>query len=262
MTDSWVPDEVNVEIPSAARVYDWLLGGAHNFAIDRAVGERILHVLPDGRQVAGSNRAFLRRAVNYMVDQGVRQFLDLGSGIPTAGNVHEIAQKANPDCRVAYVDYDEVAVAHSRLILDGNPNADVVAADLCEPDAVLDAVRGLLDFTEPIGLLMVAVFHFVPDERRPLDVLAKYRDALPPGSLLALSHLTADHRPAEMAGVVEAMKHSRDPMYFRSYDAVLPLFDGFDLVEPGLVSAPRWRPDSGRTESGPDGVYAGVGLKQ
>ncbi|WP_439098555.1 SAM-dependent methyltransferase [Amycolatopsis vastitatis] len=219
-----IPEGVDVRLPSAARVYDWLLGGNHNFDADRAVGEKVIAVLPSGRQVAASNRAFLRRAVRYMITQ----FLDLGSGIPTVGNVHEVAQNANPGCRVVYVDYDEVAVAHSRLILEGNPNATVVAADLCHPHAVLTSpdVQTMLDFSRPIGLLMVAVFHFVPDDLRPREIVADYRAALPPGSLLALSHLTADHTPQAMAAVTEAMKNSRDPMYFRTYTEVAALFDG------------------------------------
>jgi hypothetical protein len=257
---AWIPEQVDEELPSAARVYDFLLGGGHNFASDRIVGEKVLQVQPNGRQIAGSNRAFLRRAVRYMVDQGITQFLDLGSGIPTVGNVHTVAQKLNPDSRVVYVDYDEVAVSHSELMLENNANAQIVNADLCKPHDVLAsaAVRQLLDFSKPIGLLMVAVFHFVPDERNPSDVVARYCDALPSGSLLALSHLTADQMPQEMAGVVEAMKNSRDPMFFRSHEEVLGLFNSLELVEPGLVSAPLWRPEPGCHESPTEGVYAGA----
>jgi hypothetical protein len=258
---AWVPDDIDVELPSAARVYDYLLGGGHNFAVDRTVGEKVLHALPNGRQIARSNRAFLRRAVLYMIGQGITQFLDLGSGIPTVGNVHEVAQETDPMCRVVYVDNDEVAVAHSQLILQGNQNATVVAADLCQPATVLGApaVQRLLDFSKPLGLLMVAVFHFVPDDKDPLGILSQYRDALPTGSLLALSHLTADQTPVGMSAVVEAMKNSRDPMYFRSYDQVLTMFDGFELIEPGVVDAPKWRPDSNCYDTDPQGVYAGLG---
>lgn len=259
----WVPENIDVELPSAARVYDYLLGGGHNFAVDRVVGERVLQALPNGRQIASANRAFLRRAVLYMIEQGITQFLDLGSGIPTVGNVHEVAQEANAMCRVVYVDNDEVAVAHSQMILEGNRNATVVAADLCQSATVLGApaVKRLLDFNKPLGLLMVAVFHFVPDEKSPLDILSQYRDALPTGSLLALSHLTADQRPVGMSAVVEAMKNSRDPMYFRSYDDVVAMFDGFELIEPGVVDAPQWRPDRDSYETGPLGIYAGLGRK-
>src|SRR3954469_11469587 len=164
---AWVPNSINTELPSAARVYDYLLGGGHNFAVDRIVGEKVLRVLPNGGQIAASNRAFLRRAVLFMMEQGITQFLDLGSGIPTVGNVHEIAQQVDPKARVVYVDHDEVAVTHSELMLRGNEYATVVAADVTEPDRVLSApaVREVLDFSQPVGLLMVAVLHFVPDEK-------------------------------------------------------------------------------------------------
>lgn len=250
-------------MPSAARVYDYLLGGGHNFAVDRAVADKVLQVLPNGGQIAGSNRAFLRRAVLYMVEQGITQFLDLGSGIPTVGNVHEVAQNADVARRVVYVDYDEVAVAHSQLLLKSNENSAVVAADFCQPETVLTApaVPRLLDFSRPIGLLMVAVLHFVPDEKDPRGVVACYRDALPPGSLVVMSHLTADQKPHEMAAVAEAMKNSRDPMYFRPYDEFAAMFEGLKLVEPGVVSAPQWRPESGYYDGAPEDVYVGVGRK-
>ena len=256
----WVPSDIDVAIPSAARVYDYLLGGAHNFDADRLVGEKVLAAQPNGRQIARSNRAFMSRAVRFMVANGIRQFLDLGSGIPTVGNTHEIAQHADPDCRIVYVDHDPIAVAHSQLTLARNPLATVVNADLTDPKSLLknSTVRKFIDFDKPIGLLLVAVFHFVPDEKNPAAIVTKYRDAIPAGSYVAISHLTADRMAEEMAGVAEAMKHSRDPMYFRSYPDVAALFDGLDVVEPGVVSAPLWRPDYG-DDLGQQGVYAGVG---
>ncbi|MFL6140662.1 MAG: SAM-dependent methyltransferase [Labedaea sp.] len=261
---AWVPEGMLVDVPSAARVYDYLLGGGHNFPADRAVGDQVLRVLPNGGQIAGSNRAFLRRAVLYMISQGITQFLDLGSGIPTVGNVHEIAEQASPDARVVYVDHDGVAVAHSELLLSDDPRATVVAADFTKPDEVLDAgdVARMLDFSRPIGLLMVAVLHFVPDEKDPRGLVARFRDELAPGSLVALSHLTADHKPEQMAAVTAAMRNSRDPMYFRPHDEFAALFEGLTLVSPGVVSAPHWRPEPGsHTVEGPDDVYVGVGLK-
>ena len=256
----WVPNDVDVKVPSAARVYDYLLGGAHNFEVDRIVGKKVLEVQPNGRQIARSNRAFLNRAVRFLIDQGITQFLDLGSGIPTVGNVHEVAQRADPSCRVVYVDYDAVAVAHSQMILQGNDHAAVVDADLTQPDVVLNdpTVRKFLDFDRPIGLLMVAVFHFVPDAKNPTEIVSKYIEALPPGSHVALSHLTADQMHDESAAVVEAMKNSRDPMYFRSYDEVAALFAELDVVEPGVVSAPAWHGDECDTDA-QQGVYVGVG---
>lgn len=261
---SWVPAGVNTEVPSAARVYDFLLGGEHNFPADRFVGEKVLQALPMGRQIAASNRAFLHRAVRYMIDRGITQFIDLGSGIPTGGNVHEVAQQAEPDARVVYVDNDEVAVAHSQLLLEGNENAAVVMADLTQPGSVLKGaeITRLIDFDRPVGLLLVAVLHFIPDEKDPAGIVGTYRDAVPPGSLVALSHLTADFRPDEMADVVEAMRNSRDPMYFRSYAEFDAVFDGLEVVEPGVVSAPKWHPELGPAASeGPQDVYAGVAHK-
>ncbi|SDN93223.1 SAM-dependent methyltransferase [Lentzea jiangxiensis] len=261
---SWVPTGIDTDVPSAARVYDFLLGGGHNFASDRVVGEKVLRVLRDGRAIASSNRSFMRRAVLLMMEHGIDQFLDLGSGIPTVGNVHEIVQRENPDARVVYVDHDEVAVSHSQLILEGNDNAGVVQADMCQPQDVLSdpVVKDLIDFSKPVGLLMVAVLHFVPDSKGPAEVVARYRDAVPPGSLIALSHLTADFKPEEMGFVVDAMEHSRDPMHFRSLARFEPMFAGMELLEPGVVPAPRWHPELGPAgEGGPEDVYVGIGRK-
>lgn len=259
---AWVPPGINVEVPSAARVYDYLLGGGHNFAVDRAVGEKVRRILVNGSQIAASNRAFMRRAVLRMLDMGITQFLDLGSGIPTVGNVHEVVTAASEDARVVYVDYDPVAVAHSRLILEGLPNTGIVSADMRDAHDVLtsEPVRHLLDFTKPVGLLMVAVLHFVSDETGPAAIVREYVDRLPSGSLVALSHLTSDFNPEGMAQVAEAMRDSRDPMFFRSRSEVEAMFAGLELIEPGIVSAPLWHPTSER-ETGPDDVYAGLGRK-
>ncbi|MCI2423902.1 SAM-dependent methyltransferase [Saccharopolyspora sp. K220] len=263
----WVPDNVDEETPSAARLYDYLLGGAHNFAADRALAEKFLTALPSARDVARLNRSFLRRAVVFMGQQGVRQFLDIGSGIPTVGNVHQIAQDADSQARVVYVDYESVAVAHSQLLLQGNDNATIVQADMREPEAILKAAetRRLLDFSEPIGLIMAGVFHFVPPEADAPAIVARYRDALAPGSYLALSHFTADISPDEMAGVTEVMKRSADPIYTRTHAEITELFTGFDLVSPGVVGTAMWRPErpeQAADEPGGSQIYAGVGRKR
>jgi len=263
---SWVPAGLDVDQPSGARIYDYLLGGGHNFALDRAVGEQLMAALPGADHVARLNRSFLRRAVLSMVSSGVRQFLDLGSGIPTVGNVHEIAQHADEQARVVYVDWDAVAAAHSELLLEGNERATMVQADMCVPDTILEAAetRRVLNFDEPIGLLMIGVLHFVPDEQRPGDIVAAYRDRLAAGSYLAMSHFTADTRPEEMAAAVEVSKRSSEQLCPRSREEITALFAGFDLVEPGLVSTALWRPDS-PVELGLDAdhseIYAGVGRK-
>lgn len=259
-----VPGWLRIDVPNVARVYDYLLGGGHNFPADRAVAEQLLRILPNIELIAGMNRAFLRRAVLHLVQRGITQFLDLGSGIPTVGNVHEIAQKACPGARVVYVDRDEVCVAHTELLLDGNPDAGVTQADICEPWTVLGSpqVARLLDFSEPVGLLTVAVLHYLSDEQDPGAVLAAYRDALPPGSALALTHLNADHRPLEYATVMEAMRDSIDVANPRSYEEIGALFAGFDLVPPGVVGAARWRPDLHAAPwCGQDDLYAGIGIK-
>ncbi|QQQ77770.1 SAM-dependent methyltransferase [Saccharothrix sp. 6-C] len=263
---SWVPDDVNTGLPSAARLYDYLLGGGHNFAADRELAEEFLRAQPNGRAIARLNRAFLRRAVLHLVDAGVRQFLDLGSGIPTVGNVHEIAQKAAPGARVVYVDFEDVAVAHSQMILRDDDRSAVLREDLTEPDAVLAGARGtgLIDFAEPVGVLAVGVFHFVPPERDPAGVIAAYRDAVAPGSHLALSQFSSDLQPEEMAGVVAVMRQSPDPMFPRTRAEITALFDGFELVEPGVVPLPRWRPEEGSVQEDADraGIFAGVGRKK
>ncbi|ANZ35171.1 hypothetical protein BBK82_02890 [Lentzea guizhouensis] len=260
----WVPEGVDTGKPSAARLYDYLLGGGHNFAADRALAEKFLQAQPNARTIARLNRAFLRRAVLFMMDNGIRQFLDLGSGIPTVGNVHEIAQKADPEARVVYVDFEEVAVAHSQLILEEDPRAVVVQEDMTKPVAVLKAAResGLVDFTQPVGVLTVGVFHFVSPQADPKAVVAAYRDAVPEGSYLAFSQFTQDLQPEEMAGVVEVMKKSQNPMFPRTMSEIEGFFAGFELVEPGVVPLPLWRPEGTNTDD-PDkaGIYAAVGRK-
>ncbi|MGM1059319.1 SAM-dependent methyltransferase [Saccharothrix sp. Mg75] len=262
----WVPDHVDVELPSAARLYDYLLGGGHNFAADRELAERFVRAQPNARTIARLNRSFLRRAVLHLVGAGVRQFLDLGSGIPTVGNVHEIAQRADPACRVVYVDFEDVAVAHSRMILEDDERATILQEDLTDPDAVLDAARGtgLVDFAEPLGVLAVGVFHFVPPEKDPAGVVAAYRDAVVPGSFFAFSQFTADLQPEETARVVEVMRRSANPVFPRTHEEITALFAGFDVVEPGIVPLPRWRPEEGAAEEDADraGIFAGVGRKR
>ncbi|MGH3816112.1 MAG: SAM-dependent methyltransferase [Pseudonocardiaceae bacterium] len=263
----WVPHGVDVTVPNAARVYDYWLDGAHNFAADREMANKIQQVLPGIRDVVRIQRSFLRRVVLFMVGSGIRQFLDIGSGIPTVGNVHEIAQRADPECRIVYVDKEPVAVAHGELLLAGNDRAAAIQANLCDVEAVLDhpQTQRLLHFDQPVGLLMLLVVHFVPDSSDPVGILARYRHRLTPGSYLALSHGTADGNPAGLTETVQQYKNTPEPVYLRSHQEVLCLFTGFELVEPGLVGCALWRP------SGPGDisdsaemnmiVYGGVGHK-
>ncbi|MFC0533263.1 SAM-dependent methyltransferase [Phytohabitans kaempferiae] len=237
---------VDLSRPSPARVYDYFLGGAHNFASDRDLAEQMLTVEPGVRQWAAANRSFLGRAVEHLLDSGVRQFIDLGAGIPTVGNVHDIALGATSDARVVYVDIDQVAVTHSRhLVADVADRVGVVQADLRKPDAVLGdpVTQRLIDFDRPVAILMVAVLHFVAESDEPEALLAAYRDAVPSGSGLVISHMTY---PAEMTDQVrESVKtygRSAAPLTFRSQAEVEALFAGWDLVDPGVVRVTRWRP--------------------
>jgi SAM-dependent methyltransferase len=242
---SWAPDDVDLERPSAARVYDYYLGGLHNFAADREMAARAVADWPELPRIMQANRAFLRRAVRFLAAQGIDQFLDIGSGIPTVGNVHEVAQAALGQARVVYVDHDPVAVAHARALLADDPTTGVVQADVVDVPAVLDdpVTMSLLDFSRPVGLLVVALLHFVPDDRRPDEVLARYRDALAPGSHLAISHASADGAPERADGHQALYRRTATPMTMRSRAEVEALLTGFTLVEPGVVFLPEWRPD-------------------
>lgn len=265
----WVPSGVDTSVPSMARTYDFMLGGGHNFAVDREVGAKIEAAMPGLRHAARVNRAFLGRVVRFMVGQGIRQFLDVGSGIPTVGNVHQIAQHVDPECRVVYVDRDPVAVAHSELMLAANDRAAVAMADMRDPEAILTSpqVRRLLNFDEPIGVLMLLVLHWVPDEGDLLSLLERYRAPLAPGSYLAITHVTGDNQGAELTEATDVIRRSNSPdqVHLRTHAEILRMFGEFELVEPGLVGCAMWRP-GGPSDIADDVdmnmlVYAGVGRK-
>jgi hypothetical protein len=243
----WAPVGIDLDRPSVARVYDFYLGGFHNFAADREMGRQAVQMWPDLPEIMQANRGFLRRSVEYLAGAGVRKFLDLGSGIPTVGNVHEVAQRVAPDARVVYVDNDPVAVEHSRAILTGDDRTAVVQADLRDPDSVLadPVVRDLLDSDGPTAVLMVAVLHFIPDDVDPVGLVARFRDAVPPGSYLALSHATAGERADRAAEHRSLYQRTATPMTMRNREQVQRFFDGYELVEPGLVYLSQWRPDPG-----------------
>ncbi len=240
---SWASEDVDLTRPSVARVYDYFLGGSHHFEVDREMAVQLVRAAPDVPAVMRANRSFLRRAVRMMVAEGIDQFLDIGSGIPTVGNVHEIAQQANPAATVVYVDRDPVAVAHSRFMLADNPNAATVAADLADAEAILtdSATQRLIDFGRPVGLLAVAVLHFVSEEEDPYRPMDRLRGATPSGSLLAISHVTPG-RP-EMDEVASTYRRA-SPFTVRTPEQIAAFFGEFELLEPGLVAPPRWRPDS------------------
>jgi SAM-dependent methyltransferase len=263
-----IPARQQAEGPSIARIYDYLLGGSHNFPADQEAAGEFLARWPDARETMRANRAFLGRAVRYLAAQaGIRQFLDVGSGIPTMGNVHEIAQQAAPDACVAYVDNEEVAVLHSRAILAGNPNATAVQADLRRPAEILGSpqLRDLLDLSQPVALLLVAVLHFFPDSDHPAALVAELRDALAPGSYVVISHGTTDGQPVHVAEAMGHYNQTTAAFQPRSRAEVMPFFDGLEMVDPGLVPVPLWRPDPPATTGrlpAQIAAYGGAGRKR
>jgi hypothetical protein len=262
------PAEIDINVPNVARLYDYFLGGAHNFTADRLFAAKVERTFPGVRDIVRLNRAFLRRAVLFMIDAGIRQFLDIGSGVPTVGNVHEIAQAANPECRVVYVDKDPVAVAHSQQLLTGNNNAVAIQADIRDPDGIVSRAetRELLNFDEPIGLLNLLIWHFVPDADDPIGLIGRYRDILAQDSYLAITHLTDDGKPGVFNDlVVESVRRGTDEATPRTYEQVMSMFAGFELLEPGVVPTHVWRPAGpGDFTTNVDAntiFYAGVGRR-
>ncbi|MER5389580.1 SAM-dependent methyltransferase [Saccharopolyspora sp. NPDC002686] len=264
-TQSWWAKGVDIGQPSSARVYDVHLGGSHNFQVDRDLAEKAAQMMPTLPAVLRANRSFLRRAVQHLAERGVRQFLDLGSGIPTVGNVHEIAQRVDPDNRIVYVDRDLVAVAHSQAILRDNDRAVAVRADFRDVDEVLatDEVRSMLDFDEPIAVLFFAVLHFVPDSDDPAGIVARYTEQLCSGSYVAISHAGSDGVDESRKRASELYSERIGGFFLRSRDEVAPMFAGLELIEPGLVDLLDWHPDPGEPWQGePDTTGpGGVGRK-
>jgi len=240
---SYVPPDVDTSKPSVARVYDAILGGKDNFAADRAVAAEAVQAMGDGGSGARLNRAALGRAVRFMAGQGVAQFLDLGSGLPTVQNTHEIAQAADSDARVVYVDNDPSAYLHARALLADDASTTVVLADIREPDALLamPGVTRFIDFSKPVGLILNAVIHHVLDEEDPYGIVDQYKAVLAPGSYMQLTHFV-DASPQARANE-QVLKESLGRGQTRSREQIARFFDGLELVEPGVVFLPQWRPD-------------------
>ena len=266
------PVDLQTDQPHPARVYDYLLGGKDNFAADRAAAEAGLRANPNSRVPPRANRAFLGRAVRYLAGEaGITQFLDIGTGIPTSQNVHEVAQAAGPAARIVYVDNDPIVLAQARALLVGGPagRTAYIDADLRDIDAILGSgeLRETLDLSQPVALLLIAVLHFIPDEDDPWELAGRLLAGLPSGSYLALSHLTGDFDPAAWAGVVAVLRRSGVTMQVRPKPAVDRFFAGLDLIDPGVVSLPHWRPDprdievGGRPSDAAVSVYGGVARK-
>jgi SAM-dependent methyltransferase len=256
MDGSWGPAvDIHVDQPTPARMYDYFLGGKDNFPVDREAADQVGAMVGKmlARDVVWENRHFLQRAVRWLADAGIDQFIDIGAGLPTQGNVHEIAQQVIPDARVVYVDYDPIVLAHGRALLGDNHTTTVITADMRDPQSVLahPDLRALIDFSRPVAVLFVAVFHFITDAENPARIVAAFRDVMAPGSYLALSHLTSDGPPADQVAHTEQVyKAATSPMIFRSRTAIESYFDGFDLVDPGLVRPWKWHPagDGPRTD--------------
>ena len=263
-TDSPAPSGIDSSRPSVARMYDYYLDGKDNFQVDRDAVARVEAAMPEIRQLALENRAFLRRAVRYMARQGIDQFLDIGSGLPTVGNTHEIARQVIPDARVVYIDVDPVVAAHGRALLATDENTTVGIGDMRRPAEVLQhpETMRLIDFTRPVGVLLIAMIHFIAQEERP-GVMGHLCDALPPGSHLTGTHVTTDGHSAEAVAKIESVYATTPtPIYFRGHAEVGDFFDGLDLVEPGLVTVDAWRPDpEDPAPSATRWLYGAVGRK-
>ncbi|MFW6691621.1 SAM-dependent methyltransferase [Streptomyces sp. MAR4 CNX-425] len=255
-------EEIDVSKPHPARIYDYLLGGKDNYEADRRAGEELVAAAPEARIGLRANRAFLQRAVRHVVGAGVRQVLDLGTGLPTSPNVHETARETAPDTRVVYVDNDPIVRAHADALLSDSGGTRIVLADVRDVQGILDHpdVRGVLDFDRPVAVFLVAVLHFLTDADEPGRIAATLRDALPAGSYLVLSHATGDF--ADRTDAQAVYKKATAGLNLRTYAEVEAFFDGFGLVEPGLVQVPFWRPDTEPPAPYREvGIYGGVGRK-
>jgi len=257
----------DVKVSTSARVWNYWVGGKDNFAADRELGERTLQAYPNLIYSVRANRAFLARSVRFLVaEAGIRQFLDIGTGIPANNNTHQVAQRIVPDSRIVYVDNDPIVHVHANALLTGSGTTSIVLADLREPETILahPKVRALIDFGRPVALLLVAIMHFIADRENPDRILAAFRAALPVGSYLALSHATADFRPVAAQHAAAVYDQATSPVTLRTRAQIAAFFDGWDLVEPGLVQVPLWRPDGKpprQKELDRIWVYGGVALK-
>jgi S-adenosyl methyltransferase len=261
-----VPPGVDISKPSPARMYDYYLGGKDNWAADRAAAEKALSVVPRGRQIALANRRFLARSVKYIAGCGISQFVDIGTGIPTSPNVHETARLLSPDARVAYVDNDPVVIAHNRALLADERNGiAVVQGDIRSPLDIITnpALTRVIDFSRPLAVLLVAVLHFVTNEEDPYQAVAAFRDRMPAGSYLVLSHITSEATtPAAMSTIEDAYRQASAPAVFRARSDIESFFTGLNLIKPGLVHVSDWR-RYGRKPANPPALdfLGGVGRK-
>ncbi|MEU9020131.1 SAM-dependent methyltransferase [Actinomadura sp. NPDC048394] len=255
----------DTSVAHIARIQDYWLGGKDNYEPDREAAEQAIAALPDMVASVRNTRAFLARAVRFLAaERGVRQFLDIGTGIPTADNTHEVAQAAAPDSRVVYVDNDPVVLAHARALLTGSPAGatSYIDADIRDTGVILDAAREILDFRRPVAVMLIAIMQYVPDESDPYGVVRTLVDAVPSGSYVAISHPATDIQATRMANMADRLNEAMaQTITLRSRDQVAAFLDGLDLVEPGLVRAPEWRPDDPALADTPSTMWSGVALK-
>jgi hypothetical protein len=243
-SDGVVVPGFDPSVPNPARMYDYYLGGKDNFPMDREAAELALSVVPFGREVARANRQFLARAVTFMARGGIDQFIDLGTGLPTKPNVHEVARSIQPDARVLYVDNDPMVCSHARALLATNDGVAAIHGDIRTPQPILSdpITQGLIDFMRPVGVLFVAVLHFLPDEDQPWERVAAFRWRMASGSMLAVSHITADGTPPDVQATIrDVYAEASAPAVFRTRSEIEAFFGGLDLVEPGLVEVGAWR---------------------
>ncbi len=258
--DHWKALGIRTDIPHPARVYDYLLGGKDNFAVDREAAQMSLTISPEILDSARANRKFLVRAVRFLRDSGIRQFLDVGTGLPTSPNTYEVAQAGHPDAKVVYVDNDPVVFLHAESLMADNRTTAVVRADLRDADEVLASAAQLLDFTKPVGLLFVACLHNIPDADDPAGIVARYQAALAPGSHLVISHATDEADPDRMHAITAEYAKRGTVFIGRGRAGIQRMFNGWDLVDPGVVIASLWRPEAGRPEHNADRVWAYCGV--
>ncbi|MGW4249228.1 SAM-dependent methyltransferase [Nocardia sp. NPDC004722] len=266
-----LPTEIDTTVPHEARVYDYWLGGKDNYPADRALGDTIAEHVPTIKTMAQANRAFLARAVRYLVaETGTTQFLDIGTGIPTAGNTHEVAQQLAPAARIAYVDKDPIVLAHARALMDSAPEGRTrfIHADLHDPRSILDhpAVAETLDLSQPVAIMLVAIMMYFRDSDNPREIIHTLLDRVAPGSYLVITHPTADFNPDAMAGVVAAAETSGIAFHPRGKSETAALFDGTTLVDPGIVPVAAWRPHLTDRPTAVDDAdsawyWAGIGRK-